>query len=344
MIIYKTYKNSKRKTGEYFNCTNISELEQIIIDNNLISNFLKFNINDYCIINNFIFNTDKINISKILPKLREFKIFIYPSQRQLDYWICRGHLKTDAIKNVSMVQSFNGKNAWKDREKMLKTCKRRTEYWINIGYSDDEARKKVSEFQTTFTLEKCIQKYGKEKGTKKYNDRQKRWQQTLWFNNTKKDVYAKALNGTIGNASKESLTIFLPLIEKLINNNIISNINDIYIGIPNNKEYFLWSKTNKQFYLYDFTIKTLQIIIEYNGLAFHVKSENDSNSKLIFEKDVKTVFQKQNNKIKCAIENGFNILILWSDVDAKKNIDIAYNFILEIFNERKNDINNKTII
>jgi len=37
------------------------------------------------------------------------------------------------------------------------------QYWVNKGYTEEEAKIKVKEAQSTFTLEKCIQKYGKEK-------------------------------------------------------------------------------------------------------------------------------------------------------------------------------------
>ena len=52
-------------------------------------------------------------------------------------------------------------------------------YWLNKGYSEEEAKGKVRERQKTFTLEKCIAKYGEERGKQIYEDRQIRWQQTL---------------------------------------------------------------------------------------------------------------------------------------------------------------------
>lgn len=48
-------------------------------------------------------------------------------------------------------------------------------YWIKKGYSEDESRQLVSDRQRTFTLEKCIEKYGEEKGIKVYNERQVKW-------------------------------------------------------------------------------------------------------------------------------------------------------------------------
>lgn len=46
------------------------------------------------------------------------------------------------------------------------------EYWLNKGYSLDEAKEKRKERQSTFTLEKCIKKYGEEEGTRIFNERQ----------------------------------------------------------------------------------------------------------------------------------------------------------------------------
>ena len=52
-------------------------------------------------------------------------------------------------------------------------------YWLKKGYSEEEAAEKLRERQLTFTLEKCIKKYGKEEGRKRYLDRQIKWQETI---------------------------------------------------------------------------------------------------------------------------------------------------------------------
>ena len=53
------------------------------------------------------------------------------------------------------------------------------EYWINKGFTRDEALEKVHERQQTFSKTKCIEKYGKEEGLKIWKDRQRRWMNTL---------------------------------------------------------------------------------------------------------------------------------------------------------------------
>lgn len=50
------------------------------------------------------------------------------------------------------------------------------EYWLKKTNGNlPEAQRLLSERQTTFSLEICIEKYGKEEGTKRWNDRQKQW-------------------------------------------------------------------------------------------------------------------------------------------------------------------------
>lgn len=48
-------------------------------------------------------------------------------------------------------------------------------YWLNKGYTEEEANNKLSERQATFTLDKCMARYGEEKGTDIWVDRQRRW-------------------------------------------------------------------------------------------------------------------------------------------------------------------------
>lgn len=53
------------------------------------------------------------------------------------------------------------------------------EYYIKRGMSIEEAKIALRKRQTTFSLDICIEKYGKEEGTKVWQDRQDTWQGTL---------------------------------------------------------------------------------------------------------------------------------------------------------------------
>ena len=52
-------------------------------------------------------------------------------------------------------------------------------YYTNKGNNLKEAERKLKERQTTFSLEICINKYGVKKGTKIFDKRQGKWQNTL---------------------------------------------------------------------------------------------------------------------------------------------------------------------
>ena len=52
-------------------------------------------------------------------------------------------------------------------------------YWLKQGLSEIEAKQKLKERQTTFSLDKCIERYGEEKGLKVFKKRQEKWQNTL---------------------------------------------------------------------------------------------------------------------------------------------------------------------
>ena len=56
------------------------------------------------------------------------------------------------------------------------------EYYLNQGYSYEDAYLKLKERQTTNSLEKFIEKYGEEIGNIKYAERQKKWLNSLYKN------------------------------------------------------------------------------------------------------------------------------------------------------------------
>jgi hypothetical protein len=62
-------------------------------------------------------------------------------------------------------------------------------YWLNLGYDEVQANQKLSERQSTFSLEKCIEKHGSEIGLQKWTERQEKWQNTL-CNKTQEEIDA----------------------------------------------------------------------------------------------------------------------------------------------------------
>lgn len=141
-----------------------------------------------------------------------------------EHWIAKGYTEEEAIEKIKNIQKdISNKRIEKyknfpDKYASIFTSKK--EYWLNKGYTEKEAILKVYERQQTFSLEKCIQKYGKRLGRKKWKERQIKWQKSLNenFNN----------NGDGRNAQSKWAV------------NCINEIcNELNINVPNKEKYII---------------------------------------------------------------------------------------------------------
>lgn len=124
------------------------------------------------------------------------------------------------------------------------------EYYIkHFGMTDEEAEHALSERQSTFSLEKCIEKYGEEKGLERWKERQKKWLENYSYSNYSKvsqklfkslDVILACYNYTIYYADKGD-----------------KYNNEITLSLP------------KGVIKPDFYIKELNLIIEFDGAYWH---------------------------------------------------------------------------
>lgn len=134
-----------------------------------------------------------------------------------------------------------------NRDKLNNTT---LEFYLNQGLSEEEAKLALSDRQTTFSLEKCIEKYGEELGLQRWQERQEKW-----HNNYKKSNY-----------SKISQELFFQL-----RSNIPSYIECIFAEfkeVGKNDEYIFKTK-NGSVYKLDFFIPLLKKIIEFDGEYWH---------------------------------------------------------------------------
>jgi hypothetical protein len=192
----------------------------------------------------------------------------------------------------------------------------------------------------SINLDGFINRYGKIEGLKKYDENIIKRKETSrkYFDcltpEQRKEKYAitpekigykryeewlEKITVPLTRASKESELLFRDVISKLDYND-----NDIYIGIDDKKEYFI--KDDKKIFFYDFTIKSLKIIIEYNGIAWHPKLESMNYFKPIGTKlSAIELYNKQQYKINLAEQKGFKVLEVWSN-DFNK-LEKCLNFI-----------------
>lgn len=128
------------------------------------------------------------------------------------------------------------------------------DYWIKKGYNEEDAKKKLSERQTTFSKEKCIKKYGEEKGLEIWKERQDKW--------------LKAFPHM--NYSIISQKLFWKLYEKIGTKYkeiyFATNDNGVEVQNKNNE---LRLKTEKSTRMLDFYIPEINKCIEFDGTYWH---------------------------------------------------------------------------
>lgn len=195
---------------------------------------------------------------------------------------------------------------------------RTVKYWLNKGYSNEEAVVKISEFQTR-NLNSMVAKYGLEEGTLKY----KQW-------NTDKNTKIRV--------SKASIKLFKQLYKKLRKLGIKRE--EIKWGISGSKEFNLWSEENNRGYFYDFTILPISIIIEYNGIHVHPNpfwpKEKWLKWKNIYNgKDADVSIEYDLSKKQTALDNGFEYFTYYSDQSLDKLQEIFNKCIEKYKNENK---------
>jgi hypothetical protein len=185
-------------------------------------------------------------------------------------------------------------------------------FWIKRGLSEKDSIKKVRDISDNSSLDYFRRIY-------KYEDIAKREFLKLH----------KRRNVKFNNASKESLIYFTKLTSILIENGI--KYDDILYGVEDKSEHFIFH--DKGWYLYDYTILSYKIIIEYNGEKWHpnpmrMTLENWSKWKCIssgISADEK--YKKDEKKKKHAMDNGYSFLEIWSDDSFEYNWDKIISFI-----------------
>lgn len=136
------------------------------------------------------------------------------------------------------------------------------EYYLKQGMNEEEAQSALRERQNTFSLEKCIEKYGEEEGKKRWQERQEKWLSS----------YKKV------NFSMISQMLFWEIYETMKD-----NAKNIYFATLNenkekdfsgkNYEYVL--QTHESFVKPDFIILNKRKIIEFDGDYWHNKGRGN---------------------------------------------------------------------
>lgn len=165
------------------------------------------------------------------------------------------------------------------------------EYYLKRGAKDiEEAKKMLTERQSTFSYEKCVERYGLTEGTKIFKERQRKWQHTLTSNEESnarqiagrlkatKVSFERQSNGAHKGGRKMYSAIsqrVFDLILKLLPDTIDKE--EIRYG-THGGEFKVDIIKDKKFRLLDFYIPSIKLAIEFDGLYWHKdRKESDSN-------------------------------------------------------------------
>lgn len=180
------------------------------------------------------------------------------------------------------------------------------EYYINRGMSEEEAKQALHNRQSTFSLEKCIKKYGSEKGKLVWQERQDKWITTL-YNKFNKNWIAQS------EIAKEFIN---KLMLKL---NITDKNKCTELSLRDNK--------NKKTYSFDFYYNN--ILIEFNGDYWHGNPKIYSSNKVFSRhgNDLKItdIWSRDKKKKEFAESLGYKVITIWeSDYYHNKCKTIKY--------------------
>lgn len=144
-----------------------------------------------------------LEIKNLILSNKYFKISELPghciNSVKPEFWIFRGWSEEEALEKISEIQRKNCLKFHKKRkenpELYIGYNDTSIEYYLKKGLSEEDAKAALKERQATFTLEKCIKRHGLEEGTRIFNERQDKWQNTL---NSKTQEEKDAINRSKG--------------------------------------------------------------------------------------------------------------------------------------------------
>lgn len=178
----------------------------------------------------------------------------------------------------------------------------RIEYYLLKGMGLCQAISALKERQATCRLDRFILRYGQEEGTKRWNERQEKWQNTL----NSKSIEEKARI----NAAKISSGYTVSNAEKDLHSKLA------HLGVS--RQLALSYNEGKNYYVYDIVLGSK--IIEYNGDIWHANPElyDESFVNPISKLTATNIWNKEAHKEAVANSHGYTILRVWES-DYKKN-------------------------
>lgn len=245
-----------------------------------------------------------------------------------EFWLKKGYdIKESEEKAAEAMKDIHIKTANKfkaDPEKYASKYKTKVEYYLKKGFTEEEAKKAISEIQSTFSLKKCIAELGEEEGTKKWQLRQDKWKLSLdsKTEEEKIEIKRKKLSGSF--FSRVSQRFFW---------DIYNNVTEQKCYFKElNHEYHLYDSAMKTWYAYDFVSTSSSKCIEFHGDFWHSNPNyyNENTIHRVKKKKATEIWDFDKRKATLIESKGFDILTIWESEyrkDPQKTIEKCIAFL-----------------
>jgi hypothetical protein len=203
------------------------------------------------------------------------------------------------------------------------------DFWKNKGLNDIEISQKIQYLKDkighSMTLDGYIERYGTKEGLKRFTKRQEKWQNSL---NSKSDEDKLAIlikkTKKLPFYSKQATLFFDKLIDRL------KGLNLEFFWKKN--EMHIWDSEHSKLYFYDFTIRELRIIIEFNGVHCHPSPylsqiEWDTWRCVYTKQTANDKYLTDQRKLLVAKEKGFTLETVWSDSNIEEQLQLLIDKI-----------------
>lgn len=199
------------------------------------------------------------------------------------------------------------------------------EYWIEKGYTEEEAIEQIKKIQATNGLESYVKRYGEEEGTRRYNERISKYAKKM------SEKYHRGEYSTRPKIGGYRVSRFEKAIIDRCINDLHLNESEVYCYKGDNHQLILEGDEHCKYY-YDFCYRDK--IIEFNGDYWHMnptKYKADHYSKQM-KKTAAEIWEDDRIKKEVAERNGYKVFYIW-EKDAKKNFEGCVKKCIEFLNE-----------
>lgn len=220
--------------------------------------------------------------------------------RNVDDYVKYGYTEEYAVERISNRKTNAAVKSAEAQKDKTDQKPNQIGYWLKKGYTEEQSKILVSERQTTFSLQKCIEKYGEVDGRNRWQKRQDVWQATL---NSKSPEEKKEIN-------KKKASYVRPNYDSLKESTILTTLEDYFdIHIERQCVLFLSNIDSHR----SFDGRYGKILIEFNGDYWHCNPSqyNETYYHEVMKKTAKEIWQYDNNKILGAESIGYKVFTIW---------------------------------